>query len=108
MLIQMIRALRGLTSGTNVLDEGDYTEEAALGWALETKFWSGLIWYGACRAGIHVVFRDFRAAVGASKVSEDALGYDVGFWSSPPPLFLSVACTRGRVCRDAFWRAGHR
>jgi len=95
MQLQMIRALRGLTPARNTLDEGDFSEQAVLTRHRESKFWPGLLFYGAYRSGVHVVFRDFRAALAASAIAEEALASDMGFWTSTNHFFYQSLALAG-------------
>lgn len=78
--LQMLRALRGLTAGRNRLDEGDFVEAEALARHSASHFAPGDLFYGAYRSGVHLVFRDYRAALATSQIAEAALAADPGSW----------------------------
>jgi histidine kinase len=99
--LQMIRALQGKTSGKNSLNEPGYDEQAAVQRMLDGKFWPGLLFYGAYRAGLHVVFRDFEAALQMCKLCEQALPYDVNLWSSTNHFFYQALALAGLYANAA-------
>jgi histidine kinase len=93
--LQMIRALQGKTAGRNSLNEADYDEQAAVQRMVDGNFWPGLLFYGAYRAGLHVVFRDFEAALQACKLAEQGLPYDVNLWTTTNHFFYQSLALAG-------------
>ncbi|MET0389181.1 MAG: AAA family ATPase [Polyangiales bacterium] len=93
--LQMIRALRGLTAGRNLLDEGDFSERSAVARHIETKFAPGVLFYVSYRAGVHVVFRDYRKALALAPLATEGLASDLSLWTTTNHYFYQALAECG-------------
>jgi len=76
---QMVRSLQGLTRAPGSLDEdGVFSEAEGLAEYDKNQFHAGKLWHGAFRTGVHVVFKQYHAALASARATEAVIPFDIG------------------------------
>jgi signal transduction histidine kinase len=90
ILRQIVRCLQGQTDALGSLDGDGFAEADHVARHEQSHFHSGLLWYGAFKAGVHVHLGQHERALAAAAISERAIAYDIGFWSTTNHYFYQA------------------
>lgn len=92
---QILLGLQGLTKSPGSLDTDTFNEAEHVQYFQDSKFHVGTLWYGVFKTGLQVMLGQFSEALQTAELTESAIPYDIGLWSTTNHFFYqSLAITK--------------